>query len=306
VAHKRGGLVSIVSTKEYRGQMPNTIIGIDKWMKANRPKVEGMLDAIFTGGDLVRTNPQALTYAAGISGGVYKEYEDDAAYWEKYYKGVVEKDKQGLDVELGGSKVNNLADNLLLFGMVPGSSNLFAATYTVFGDIVKQQYPSLMPTYYSVEQILDTSYVQNLAKKVAPTQIQTHVQAAKPTSGSGQTRRVVSRRAWKITFASGRATFTGNSPKLLNQMLKDLLVAGGTVVEVHGHTDAQGTPQKNQELSEQRAFAVKSWLEKKSPVNFPKGRIRVFAHGQANPVAPNSSEAGRAQNRRVEIVLGTV
>ena len=51
--------------------------------------------------------------------------------------------------------------------------------------------------------------------------------------------------------------------------------------------------------------AVKQWLEKQSPVNFPKGRIRIFAHGQMNPVAPNSTPQGRALNRRVEVVLGT-
>jgi outer membrane protein OmpA-like peptidoglycan-associated protein len=58
-------------------------------------------------------------------------------------------------------------------------------------------------------------------------------------------------------------------------------------------------------LSEARAFAVKTWLEKSFPVNFPSGRVRVFSHGQTNPIAPNSSEAGRAQNRRVEVVIGT-
>ena len=57
-------------------------------------------------------------------------------------------------------------------------------------------------------------------------------------------------------------------------------------------------------LSEDRAFAVKSWLEKQSPTNFPEGRIKVFAHGQTEPVAPNATPEGRAKNRRVEIVLG--
>ena len=91
----------------------------------------------------------------------------------------------------------------------------------------------------------------------------------------------------------------------LDQLLRDLLVASGTAVEVHGHTDSQGNPQANMKLSEERAFAVKQWLEQQSPVNFPAGRVRVFAHGQENPVAPNTTAEGRAQNRRVEIVLGT-
>ncbi len=58
-------------------------------------------------------------------------------------------------------------------------------------------------------------------------------------------------------------------------------------------------------LSEERAFAVKQWLEQQAASNFPEGRVRVFAHGQQNPVAPNSTEAGKAKNRRVEIVIGT-
>ena len=81
--------------------------------------------------------------------------------------------------------------------------------------------------------------------------------------------------------------------------------AGGTAVEVHGHTDNVGSVDANQKLSEERAFAVKTWLEQQSSSNFPQGRVRVFAHGSTNPVAPNATPDGRAQNRRVEIVLGT-
>jgi flagellar motor protein MotB len=40
-------------------------------------------------------------------------------------------------------------------------------------------------------------------------------------------------------------------------------------------------------------------------VNFPANRVQVYAHGEQNPVAPNTTEPGRAQNRRVEVVLGT-
>jgi len=305
VAQKRGGLVSVVSTKEYSSQMPNVIIGIDKWMKDNPKVVEGMLSAVFQGGDQVKTNPAALHKAAEVSAEAYGEAGSDADYWQKYFDGTRERDKQGLMVDLGGSSVNNLADNLVLFGLVPGSSSLFAATYRVFGDIVKQQYPDLVPSYYPVQDILDTSYVQAIAGRSGAGQT-TVAAAEQPTfSPSAPVRSVVSRKSWQITFATGSANFTPEAQRDLDQLLRDLLVASGTVVEVHGHTDNVGAPKANMDLSESRAFAVKEWLEKQAPVNFPEGRIRVFAHGQENPIAPNSTDAGRARNRRVEIVLGT-
>ncbi len=306
VKEKKGGLVSIVSTKEYSSQMPCVVIGIDRWMKQNRGSVEGMLAAMLDGGDAVKSRPAALSKAAQISAGVYGEQGADAAYWEKYFKGTQEQDAQGQTVELGGSSVNNLADALLTFGLLPGSANLFAATYQVFGDIVVAQYPELVPNYPSIREILDTSYLQAIAKRTAPATTVAAVKKARPTfTGSRPVRTIVSRRAWNIPFETGRATFSPLAQKDLQRLRQDLLVAGGTLVEIHGHTDNVGNPQKNQDLSEARAFAVQQWLQKKFPVNFPAGRVRVFAHGQQNPVAPNATPDGRARNRRVEVVLGT-
>ena len=300
VAEEKGGLVSIVSTKEYRSQMPNVIIGNKKWMAANRPLVEGMLSAIFEAGDMIKKDPSQLRRAAEISAVVYNE--KDADYWEKYFTVQTVKDKQGLELELGGSSVNNLADNLELFGMAEGSTNLFAATYTVFGNVVKSQYPDMMPSFYPVKDILDTSYVAALAK--AGDAPKTEADLPKFEAGA-KVEEVVSRKAWAIEFATGSAKFTGATEKVLDTLLKDLVIASGTLVEIHGHTDDQGGQERNQKLSEERAFAVKGWLEKKSPTNFPEGRVKVFAHGQTQPLAPNSDAAGRAKNRRVEIVLGT-
>jgi outer membrane protein OmpA-like peptidoglycan-associated protein len=124
-------------------------------------------------------------------------------------------------------------------------------------------------------------------------------------SASEPVRDVISRKAWHINFDTGQASFSPSARKELDQLLRDLLVAGGTAVEVHGHTDNVGNIDANQKLSEERAFAVKTWLEQQSSTNFPSGRVRVFAHGSTNPVTPNSTPDGRAQNRRVEIVLGT-
>ena len=298
VARERGGLVSIVSTQEYSSQMPNVIIGIDKWMKDNRDNVEGMLRAIMKGGDAVKSNRRALEHAAKISADVYNE--ETPEYWVKYFNPVVETDKQGLSVSLGGSYVNNLADNLLLFGLVPGSSDLLAATYTKFGDVVVQQYPELIPSYPPIARVRDTSYLKSLMTS----EPQVAVEREKPRyESTGAPKTVVGRRSWNITFESGRATFTPEAENVLEELSRELLVAGGTLIQVHGHTDSVGNPEANQQLSEERAFAVRQWLMDKSSVNFPPERISIHAHGPSNPVAPNSTEAGRARNRRVEIIL---
>jgi outer membrane protein OmpA-like peptidoglycan-associated protein len=297
-AQKKGGLASIVSTKEYRSQMPSVIIGHKKWMAQNRKIVTGMLRAIFDGGDLVRGSDEQLQRAAAISALVYGE--KDPNYWYKYFRVQNELDAKGIPVELGGSSVSNLADNMHLFGLAPGSTNLFAATYTVFGEIVKSQYPELVPSFYPVAQVLDTSYVKQAAVGVkgAEPEMPTFSTTEKMTS-------VVSRRAWDIQFNTGSDKFTPATTTQLKSLFNDLVVAGGTLVEVHGHTDNQGTADANQKLSEARAFAVKTWLEQQSPTNFPDGRVRVFAHGMTQPVAPNTTSDGRSKNRRVEIVLGT-
>ncbi|MBL6750761.1 MAG: OmpA family protein [Nevskia sp.] len=69
-------------------------------------------------------------------------------------------------------------------------------------------------------------------------------------------------------------------------------------VDVSGHTDWIGTDAYNQALSERRANAVKDYLVRKG---VETSRIRTFAYGESQPVAPNTTAEGRALNRRAEI-----
>ena len=69
-------------------------------------------------------------------------------------------------------------------------------------------------------------------------------------------------------------------------------------VDVSGHTDWIGTDAYNQALSERRAGAVKDYLVRKG---VDAGRIRTYAYGESQPVAPNTTPEGRALNRRAEI-----
>lgn len=298
IAKEKGGLVSIASTKEYYWQMPNTIIGIKKWNRDNRKLVENMLYAMYQGGEQVKFYDSALKKAAQFSAEVYKE--ETAAYWAKYYKGVTEKDAQGISVELGGSSVNTLADVMNLYGLLEGSTNIFAATYTVFGNLVVSQYPEVVPSFPPVKDVLDTSYTVNISQREG---VQMGTATVPDFTPGDRINDVVSKKAWTINFQTGSAEFTKSTHATLKELL-DQLVVTQLKVEIHGHTDSVGDANSNMALSEKRAFAVKEYLEWNAKRNFPEGRITVHAHGQESPVAPNSTDVGRAKNRRVEIVLG--
>ncbi len=305
VADKRGGLVRIASTREYAFQMPQAIIGVRKWMRDNPAVVEGMLEAIFKANQTIRDNDNAMRRASALAAVTYNEANADAAYVYRYFKGVTEPDKTGLQVERGGSSVNNLADNCNLFGLqscAPGSTSIFKRTYEVFGDIVVQQYPKLVPRYQPYAHVVDTSYLERIAGRVSGRVAAAALPTFAATAPGAAPTRMISKKSWRIKFKSGSAGFTPAAKKELNALFDDLVITS-TRVEVHGHTDNTGVARENLRLSEKRAFAVKKWLEKKSPTNFPQNRVSVFAHGQSNPVVANSTAANKAKNRRVEIVM---
>ena len=300
VAQKRGGLVSILSTKENAFQMAAAVIMIKKWADENHPAVENFLRASFEGGDQVKVFPDALRKASEISQAVYKEPGVNADYWAKYYKGVTEIDRQGLQIELGGSAAANLADNLQAFGLTSGGANIFKAVYETFGNIVVQQYPNLIKKYPKTENIFDTSFIEAVAKRAPVVNAEVTTYAA-----NAPIKDVVGNKPYHIVFATGSPVIDPKSNKDLESIFNSI-VSTKLVVNLHGHTDNTGSVEGNVKLSEDRAFSVKQWLEKKSPENFPPNRIKVTAHGQTVPVASNATEAGRAQNRRVDLVLGTV
>ena len=112
-----------------------------------------------------------------------------------------------------------------------------------------------------------------------------------------------------ILFNTGKADLSAASKSSLQQLATVLKNNSDCDVAIQGYTDNQGwknstaeqSAQKNQALSLDRATAVSSYLQ---ALSVPVSQIKsVEGFGQSNPVADNSTKAGQAQNRRVEVYM---
>ena len=104
-----------------------------------------------------------------------------------------------------------------------------------------------------------------------------------------------------ILFRSAKSTLLSSAQVKLDQVANALLaVVPARNLIVEGHTDSRGSSSYNQGLSQRRADAVRDYLVQKG---YPADRIQALGKGKDSPIADNASPEGRANNRRVEIVI---
>ena len=103
-----------------------------------------------------------------------------------------------------------------------------------------------------------------------------------------------------ITFGFDSSALQPQFRPVLDDLAVTLNEYNQTIVEVAGHTDSVGDAAYNQTLSEQRAATVANYLAGRGVI---RDRMITIGAGETRPIASNDTEAGRAQNRRVEITL---
>ncbi len=103
-----------------------------------------------------------------------------------------------------------------------------------------------------------------------------------------------------ILFNSGKATLKAESFKELDKLAILLIKNEEVRIEVSGHTDNVGSSALNKKLSKQRALTVKNYLVSRGVED---SRIEYEGYGFDQPIAPNDTPDGRAQNRRVEVKI---
>lgn len=105
-----------------------------------------------------------------------------------------------------------------------------------------------------------------------------------------------------VLFDFDKAEIRPDAERTLAEVAEVLDAYRDRPVRVEGHTDSIASDSYNQALSERRARAVAAWLTARGA---PAARMSTAGLGESRPVGDNATPAGRQQNRRVEIVIGT-
>jgi outer membrane protein OmpA-like peptidoglycan-associated protein len=103
-----------------------------------------------------------------------------------------------------------------------------------------------------------------------------------------------------ILFDFDRAELKSNAMTNIQNLATSMKNNPNTNILIIGHTDSKGTDSYNMSLSQRRAMSVKNYAQMQGVAS---SRLTTEGRGETEPIADNSTEAGRAQNRRVEIVI---
>jgi outer membrane protein OmpA-like peptidoglycan-associated protein len=120
---------------------------------------------------------------------------------------------------------------------------------------------------------------------------------------SGKVATVKGKMILMLNFDTNKSDIKSKDIPKLDEAIDFIKKNPGTKVRIEGHTDNVASAKYNQGLSERRAKAVADYLVKKGAVK--KANISSLGYGLSKPVAKNDTEAGRAENRRVEVLILT-
>ncbi len=103
-----------------------------------------------------------------------------------------------------------------------------------------------------------------------------------------------------ISFAVGKSELKFEAQSTFEKIANVLKDYDKTAIHLVGHTDSTGSDALNQKLSLDRAETVASFMGSRG---VPSSRMKVWGRGESEPIATNDTDAGRARNRRVDIVI---
>lgn len=218
-------------------------------------------------------------------------FKVEGEYW--YYINNIEKDAKGLHpsklelvrnfenaVRLGKGEVLSANDTRVYYHLRKGNDEFWGEAGCGRGDAVA------------------CSAIMHKIVRVAGMEQSVVVSSEQIAKAMGDEGKVV---FYGIYFDTDKATLKTESTPTLAEMAKWLKSNASAKVFIVGHTDMQGSVERNQKLSRDRAASVIAALTKDHGIK--ADRLAAEGIGPLAPVASNTDEAGRAKNRRVEMVL---
>ncbi len=287
------GFTDVVSTKEFVNQMATTLVGIKEWALLHDKEVISILKQTYTACNQIK---QYDEWAVKASECVAKTYNfETPKYWYDMFKGQ-KGTKDGLDYNVGGTRVFNYADAMQYYGITDGN-NRYKAVY----EQISAYLTDLNPCGFN-ESNPDGVVAYDDAVNLYFLKSVTDVDAGKvqKITYTGNKTEVLANGQWNINFETGSATISG-STRDLETIYNLLIQAEETKLKVVGHTDNVGNSGSNLTLSKSRANSVVAYLTGRG---ISQDRFQlVDGKGDTAPIADNSTTSGKAKNRRVEITL---
>ncbi len=201
---------------------------------------------------------------------------------------------------LSGLKLTPYADNAQFYGLTGPKAHYDTLFDTAF---VIWRKKGLVSRPVDAKAWADTRFLQALAANYPGQKVEEAQVVAKAPSERDVP---ILHQQIQIQFTPGSDEIMPGSYLLLDKLGETMTSFGSTVLRVEGNTDSTGSATGNLTLSERRAQSVRNYIVKNFP-NIPPTRFQTIGRGSSNPIAENTSEAGRQQNRRtdIKVILAT-
>lgn len=203
-------------------------------------------------------------------------------------------DEETVSGMLSGLKLTPYADNAQFYGLSGGKAHYQTLFDTAF---VIWRKKGLVTRSVEAKDWVDTRFLSALASAYPGEKVEELKLAAKAPSAND---RAIINKQIQIHFTPGSDEIMPGSYLVLDTLGDTMTSFGNTYLRVEGNTDSTGSASGNLTLSERRALAVRNYIVKNFP-HIQPARFQAIGRGSANPVAPNTTEAGRQLNRRTDI-----
>jgi outer membrane protein OmpA-like peptidoglycan-associated protein len=282
---KRPNSHTLVSTKTAANLIADLMVAREDFIRQHPDVIKAFIAGWFDGTAEANRNPSKVVQLLMDNEPLYKELGEEVTR-----------------EQLPTVRWADLSDNTKMFGL-DGSEPLFDRLFRQAGTSwVRRGYIDQAVTAQTAK---DDRFLRELYAAVpkevrVPARREEFKFPARPPA-KARTAKPVFTKPVNIYFPTGSAALDPNARQVLDQVALTAQAYSNAYVRIEGNSDNVGNPSANVALSQQRAQAVVNYLVRR--YGFSRGRFIAKGNGPAKPIASNATEAGRARNRRTDILV---